>query len=233
MKVVGISDLHGYLPENIIPECVILCIAGDVLPLDIQSNSSKSRKWLHHEFLSWCKRQPAAHVVLVAGNHDFYFEDHDYDVHKMCDDAGFDIHYLNNENITIEGVNIFGSPDCHIFFDWAFMYDNAVEKEHFLNMWRGCDIMVTHDAPYGTSDICMADTPWNTHEHIGNPALKDAILEREPRYCLHGHLHTTNHECEMLGKTAVYNVSYIDEAYKPAFEPLVLDIDLVDHHVKI
>ena len=31
----------------------------------------------------------------------------------------------------------------------------------------------------------------------------------------------------------VYNVSYIDEAYKPAFEPLVLDIDLVDHHVKI
>ena len=41
IKVVAISDLHGYLPE--IPECDLLCICGDLVPLNVQANSRKTR----------------------------------------------------------------------------------------------------------------------------------------------------------------------------------------------
>ena len=41
---------------------------------------------------------------------------------------------------------------------------------------------------------------------------------------LHGHLHTTNHEKEMLGDTEVYNISLLDEDYKMVFEPQYFEI---------
>ena len=45
MKIVAISDLHGNLP-TIEEVAIIYCIAGDIMPLNIQSNDRKCRKWL-------------------------------------------------------------------------------------------------------------------------------------------------------------------------------------------
>ena len=43
MKICTISDLHGYLPNNI-EESDLLLIAGDLIPLDIQSSYSLSEE---------------------------------------------------------------------------------------------------------------------------------------------------------------------------------------------
>ena len=53
---------------------------------------------------------------------------------------------------------------------------------------------------------------------------KDAILEKKPRYCFHGHLHSSNHEEEVLGETKVYNTSILDERYLIVYEPLIIRI---------
>ena len=42
IKVVAMSDIHGYLrPKDSLPKCDIVCIAGDILPLEIQKTVSK------------------------------------------------------------------------------------------------------------------------------------------------------------------------------------------------
>ena len=62
--------------------------------------------------------------------------------------------------------------------------------------------------------------------HIGCVPLRDAILEKTPKLVLHGHLHSTNHNAELMepSNTKVYNVSYVDEGYEPVYSPLVLEI---------
>ena len=46
MKVVAFSDPHGYLPKvKDFPECDVVCIAGDICPLDIQRDLVESISW--------------------------------------------------------------------------------------------------------------------------------------------------------------------------------------------
>ena len=90
---------------------------------------------------------------------------------------------------------------------------------------RKADIIISHDAPYGCSDVLLQKScPWANGDHIGNMALTELIEEVKPKLLLHGHLHSTNHERENIGDTGVYNVSLIDEFYKMNYKPLYLEI---------
>lgn len=224
MKVCAISDMHGQYDFNIEP-VDILFICGDIVPLKIQRNILQSMSWFKKTFIPWCEKQPCKQIYLVAGNHDFFMENKD----KELNDAliGTKIIYLNNQSAEYldeesgKIYSIFGSPLCHIFGNWAFMYNPEYEYDEFSKMTDNCDFVLTHDAPYGTSDVCLEG--WN-HEHIGNPELRDVILEKNPKYLFHGHLHSTNHDCEMLGDTKVYNVSLLDENYYLKYYPLYFEI---------
>ena len=73
------------------------------------------------------------------------------------------------------------------------------------------DVLLIHDAPYGTSDICLQEIEGNDKEHLGCIPLRDAILEKKPKIVLHGHLHSTNHNVELmenLGCNSLY-IKYI------------------------
>ena len=183
MKIVAISDLHGNLP-TIEEVAIIYCIAGDIIPLNIQSNDRKCRKWLKEEFIPWANNLPCSHVVLIAGNHDFVFQR----MEKEAIDAIFEgskVIYLENSGVQLEGLNIFGTPWCHQFGRWAFMTDDDALAELFNDIPENVDILLTHDAPYGTSDILFQNTAWNIGEHIGCVPLRDAIIEKKPKIVLH------------------------------------------------
>lgn len=223
MKIVAISDLHGNLP-TIEEVAIIYCIAGDIMPLNIQSNDRKCRKWLKEEFIPWANNLPCSHVVLIAGNHDFVFQR----MEKKAIDAIFEgskVIYLENSGVQLEGLNIFGTPWCHQFGHWAFMSDDDTLAELFNDIPENVDILLTHDAPYGTSDILFQNTAWNIGEHIGCVPLRDAIIEKKPKIVLHGHLHSTNHKKEVLVESDVYNVSLLDENYDLIYDPLILDVN--------
>ena len=74
MKILGISDLHGALPKITNEEFDVLCICGDLFPLKIQDNMPQCKSWLEGKFIKWCESISCNHVLLIAGNHDIYFE---------------------------------------------------------------------------------------------------------------------------------------------------------------
>ena len=102
MKIVAISDMHGYLKD--IPECELLIIAGDISPLRIQSNTAKMLEWLEDDFMPWLESQLCRKVVLVAGNHDFIFEADGTDLNPKIGEKNkcSELIWVNIESLPIE-----------------------------------------------------------------------------------------------------------------------------------
>ena len=95
------------------------------------------------------------------------------------------------------------------------LYDDVPEE---------CDILLTHDQPYGWGDILMDNVVWNNGEHIGNKPLAKAILDKQPKYQFNGHLHSCDHSLIEIGDTKHYNVSIKNEKYDPVYDPLIIEI---------
>ena len=225
MKVAAISDIHGNIQELTIPEADLLLIAGDLVPLSIQSYFSQSHKWFINKFKPWLEKQPVDKIIIIAGNHDFALEDEDSKKNILSDLVTDKIIYLENSQYVYKDKLIYGTPICKIFGDWAFMRNEKEAKELYANIPENTDILLTHDAPYGVSDVLLQKScPWADGTHIGNVQLREAILDKQPKYNIHGHLHSTNHDEELLGSTKVYNVSVKDEAYVIKYKPLIFEI---------
>lgn len=233
MKIAAISDMHGILDLKI-DKSNILCICGDIFPLKIQRNSFLCEQWFKDVFLSWCNEQPVDEIYLIAGNHDFFLsQTKPYGVKELC--KGTNVTYLEDNETKYLDIDsgkeysIYGTPWCHQFGYWAFMgYSDERLEEIYKKMPDNVDILLTHDAPYGYSDKLdpkqLEEQKRKDPGHIGGIGLTNAIKERKPKYNFHGHLHSTNHDVEMLDDTKIYNVSYVDEHYKPAYKPLYLEI---------
>lgn len=222
MKIIAISDLHGLLPK-IDEKCDVLCICGDIIPLEIQTDIYKSKNWLKTDFIAWCNSIACKHILLIAGNHDLIFEQTLH--HEIMDIfLGTKIHYLENDEVEIDGKRFYGTPYCHIFENWAFMREDVHLKMIYDLIPENLDVLLIHDAPYGTSDICLQETDGNDKEHLGCIPLRDAILEKKPKIVLHGHLHSTNHNVELMENTKVYNVSILNESYNLEYPPLTLNL---------
>lgn len=226
MKICAISDLHGYLPEDL-PESDLLLIAGDIMPLRFQSNMARSKEWLEKEFKQWCKDQETYEIVLVGGNHDFYFERNVTDTKVIFSDYGPWFHYLHNETeiINIEGeeIKIFGTPYCHQFGDWAFMREDDTLREKFQACPDNVDIILSHDAPYGITDVCLERLAYTSEGHIGNVPLRERLNMVNYKYLLHGHLHSSDHTLTEFKGGLVANVSLLGEKYTPSYPPLLFD----------
>ena len=145
-KIVAISDLHGNLPMDL-PEGDILCICGDIFPLNIQTQILKCDDWLNDVFIPWTIELPYEEIILLAGNHDFYFEEvTPIDIFLTFDHTK--INYLQDSWVTIYGIKFYGTPWCHQFGRWAFMKDDEWLAKKFANIPSDVDFLLTHDAPY-------------------------------------------------------------------------------------
>ena len=183
MKVIALSDLHGTLlpVEDYFEQCELVCICGDIVPLKIQSNHRKTRRWLIDMFKPWCESLPCDKVIFIAGNHDFGFKNTDFMYSLFPKDAK--VTYLFHESYTYisksgKEYSIFGTPYCKLFGIWAFMEMDSILDNLYQDIPNNLDILLTHDAPFGVSDIILQeDCPWyDGKTHIGNKPLSIAIL---------------------------------------------------------
>lgn len=152
MKICGISDIHGNLIKDI-PECDVLCICGDIVPLDIQRQMDDSIKWFQNEFANWVKNLPCKKVIVVPGNHDFYLENklkewkgfvEDYEIY-----TNGKVRFLVDELFDYKGVSFYGTPWINpiLFGKWAFEYSTDEAKDNPFEKIPKCDILLTHDNP--------------------------------------------------------------------------------------
>lgn len=221
MLIGVISDLHGNLID--IYPCEVLFICGDISPLRLQFNMEEMEYWITNEFLPWCEKLSCERIFLIAGNHDAFLERKKEKFKSLL--LGSKVVYLENElseYITDNGdcYKIFGTPYCHIFGNWPFMRTDEVLKNKFFDIPEDCDIVFSHDCPFGTGDVCLE----LNEKHRGSIPLRDAIIRSKPRYLFTGHLHSANHNCEILEDTEVYNTSIVNERYEVSYEPLYLNI---------
>lgn len=229
ITLVGISDLHGYLPNlDELPNGDVLCICGDIVPLDIQNYFHESVSWLGQTFLPWVEDTPYDHVVLIGGNHDKVLDTVYTDDNSVIRDflvPPSKMHYLLDSGIEIEGWSFWGSPWCPNLKNWAFYAPRHDLMEKFSGIPEGTDILLTHCAPkvmdYGVSldHIGLGRVDYGCKE------LADAIKEKKPRACLFGHIHSGDHRPRELDGTTYCNVSLLNEMYRPTFKPTVLTIN--------
>ena len=227
IKICAMSDLHGYLPE--VKPCDLVLICGDIVPLRIQGRTKDSYKWFSTEFKEWAIDLPCDKVIFIAGNHELTFPNH-YNDYKQLFYNDSKVTYLCHEGYIYKGpdgkeYSIFGTPYCKEFGNWAFMLSDPELEERYSEIPENLDILITHDAPYGVSDVLLQkECKWATGEHIGNVPLRNAIIQKCPKYVFHGHLHSTSHEFELLENSKVVNCSLKDEFYNVLYKPIIIDL---------
>ena len=242
MKIIGISDMHGLLPDSgTFPEGDVLCIAGDISPLKIQRNMPQMISWLRKEFIVWVESLPVKKVFLVAGNHDFVFENGDYKLEAIAslNILSDKITYLENASCMYDGKLFYGSPWVIGPAGWAF-YDSTKKLDVIdETMPRDVDIAIFHQPlecgengrvlqipawMIGSTIPSHILTPEYLHPSYGSVALDDIVEMKKPSLVLTGHVHSGNHEIVNLSDTKVVNVSVLDEDYKVKYKPFEITI---------
>lgn len=211
------SDLHGNLPKNL-PEADIALICGDIVPLVLQRDEKLVAMWMCSLFTTWAEELPVYKVFFIAGNHDCFTEEY-----RDMFPRKNKVTYLEDEEIEYvhkdKTYRIYGTPWCKKFGNWFHNLEPEELSKAMSKIPKGLDILMIHEAPFGKTDI-----PVNCREHLGSKEISDAIMEKEPQYVFHGHIHSGSHVRFKMGKSKVHNVSLLDEQYKMAYKPLVLNI---------
>lgn len=206
MKLIAVSDLHGNLPE--IPECDLLIIAGDICPDFIAR--APQRAWFVDNFLPHLAKQPAKAALGTWGNHDWLPNPS----REWADRA--DSHVIKvDELVEHEGLKIWFSPWSNQFGHWAWMAEPYRLADCYACIPEGVNIIVSHQPPFGYGDepdprYCLGEGP----THVGSHELLATIQRVQPDMVICGHIHG-GHGSYKIGRTTVYNVSLVNEAYQP------------------
>lgn len=209
MRIVAISDTHGKHSQFDIPDGEVVIHAGDCM------NSGRDIRELE-SFAKWFLDLPHKRKCLVAGNHDWIFQTNQTKALSLLPGVS----YLLDSGITIDGIKFWGSPWQPEFCDWAF---NLPRGEPLKEKWNlipsDTDVLITHGPPQGFGDTSVQWGP-----KLGCDELTKAVERVNPYVHIFGHIHGGRGWYTGLGKTTFYNVALLDEAYKPAHKPVVIDI---------
>lgn len=189
LRCVAMADTHGYHRELVVPDGDVLLHAGDL--------TTRGTRPQLEEVARWLRSLPHRHKIVVAGNHDFLMEQKPTEGRALFEGRT----YLKDEQVTVEGLTVYGSPWQPWFHDWAFNLQRGADLDA---KWQlipdGVDVLVTHGPPAGMGDRC-----WDGRR-VGCDDLLRHLGRVKPRFHLFGHIHEDKGEWQH-GPTRVLNVT--------------------------
>ena len=236
MKIVALSDIHGSLIDNI-PECDVVCICGDILPLQVQRSVVKSVSWLCQDFKPWAESLPCKHVIFIAGNHDFVFETLGPKAGKRPHEVMIEIFgehhlkkskliYLRDESTIIDGVKFYGTPWCPELKNWAFYKCQSDLIDVYNGIPSNTDILLTHCPPKINNLGVVLQDGINYLRDFGSEELAAILLDKPfIKWVLSGHIHSGDHNSVRSGLTNLVNVSIKDENYNVKYQPFIFEYE--------
>jgi Icc-related predicted phosphoesterase len=210
VRFVAISDTHCRHTSVKLPKADVLLHAGDIC--------YKGNKDEVVDFLKWFGKQPFDYKIFIAGNHDFYLEN--AKASELQNMIPKNVIYLNDSGITIEGLNIWGSPITPWFFNWAFNRHRGEEiQKHWDLIPANTDILMTHGPVLGINDMVL------NSQHVGCRELLRKVIEIKPKIHVCGHIH------EAAGVTQKFGVKFINacvlnESYELVNNSVVFEINV-------
>ena len=214
MKITCLSDSHNkhkYIDTRAFKDSTIVIHAGD-----FTSNGNLEQT---KSFLTWYSSLNVPYKILVAGNHDFKAASITFD--EVL--AQFpNIIYLYNSDVTINGIEIWGSPFSNTFGQWAFMKDDEDLSKIWKTIPADTDIVVTHGPAYGIGD--KVQNAYGRDPNVGSVSLYNK-LAKLPKLELHvtGHIHESY--ALYIGKWTTINASICDLSYVPCNQPISVHME--------
>jgi len=175
MNITPISDTHALHAELDIPAGDIFIFAGDMTHCRTARDVEDFNRFLG--------RLPHEHKIVIGGNHDHRLARDLQKAKALLSEAI----YLEDEEVEVAGVKIYGAPWQPLFNDracdaFALQRGEALRKKWDL-IPDDVDILVTHTPPAGILDqdgpVCH-----------GCSDLTAAVLRVKPRYHVFGHVHS-------------------------------------------
>jgi Icc-related predicted phosphoesterase len=205
MKIVIVSDTHGFHEKVTIPCGDILICAGDIC------NQCTIEEII--QFDQFLAQLTHRFKIIIAGNHDFPFQNFP-DLAKASLQHCI---YLQDSSIEINGIKIYGSPWQPWFFDWAFNLERGEEiKQKWDLIPDDTDILITHCPPFGILDIVQG-------QNQGCEELLKAIYRIRPKYHIFGHIHE-GYGRSIIENTLFINASNCNGQYQPTNKAQICEL---------
>lgn len=225
MKIDCVGCLHGDYPK--LEGGDLLIVTGDLTASDnvIQ----------YGHFGIWLNRQKYRKKILIAGNHDGYFERKGFEFIKQIYEM-VDIEYLCDSGTEFEGLKIWGSPWTPTFCNWHFMLPRGPElKAKWDLMPDDTDILITHGPAFGILDEVNMSSKANIGKHAGCVDLRNALERVKPKLHVFSHIHEQGGKKLLLKHLGVdtlcVNCSIMNEDYDPLNKPVTVNIGGKFKHV--
>ena len=205
MKFTFISDTHSLHDRLALDSGDMLIHCGDL--------TNKGSLEDVESFANFIGKQDFRHKIVIAGNHDFCFEDdRANEAEQILKEQ--EIIYLNDSGIEIEGFKIWGSPIQPQFFNWAFNRNRGADiSAHWDQIPDDTDILITHGPAFGILDRVMEG------EKVGCRDLLDRVKQVKPKIHAFGHIHEDYGILEKEG-TIFVNACNVDRSYRLVNPPV-------------
>jgi Icc-related predicted phosphoesterase len=207
MKLTFFSDTHKKHDKLQFAGGDVLVFCGDL--------TSRGKLTDVESFAQFVAKLDYKNKIVIAGNHDFCFENQDsVNAEKIFDNHG--LIYLNDSGIEIDGIKFWGSPIQPWFHDWAFNKKRGEEiKKHWDLIPKDTDVLITHGPPFGILDLCYHG------DRVGCSDLLNVVQKIKPRVHAFGHIHECYGVIEQDG-TKFVNACNLNEKYIVSNPPIDL-----------
>ena len=232
MRIVALSDQHGFLPD--VPTCDLLIVAGDVCPdrfgpFMAVHDPYQQQAWFDRTVRPWLAATPATHKLLTWGNHDWCGQMCSFRSDTPAHARSTDLQILVDEGTTVPSgrdagreLSVWATPWSNPFMRWAFMKRSSDLERVYAAIPDSIGVLVSHQPPYGYGDSTF-DLDSRRMEHVGSRELLVAIERVRPRVVICGHVHGGFGRYEHQG-IPIYNVSVVNESYRLVNAPTVIDL---------